>query len=142
MWIIKNCYECEYPFDECDLLELNGKYICTDCKPIYLQRMNEGVKKPRRAKAPSDDPNKHNGLAIASFVIGISCIILNTITCGMLSAIAIVGVVLGAVSLNSSEGKYAKNGLILNIVALSIPIVFAILYVIFMLVLAVGISAM
>lgn len=40
------CAECGKPAEAADLIELSGRRICAACKPVVLQRMQEGVPAP------------------------------------------------------------------------------------------------
>ncbi|PCJ58265.1 MAG: hypothetical protein COA79_13485 [Planctomycetota bacterium] len=37
------CSNCSQEFDESDVIELKGHFICTECKPVFLQKIEEGV---------------------------------------------------------------------------------------------------
>jgi GYF domain 2 len=40
------CVECGKTFAPGDLIRLNGSWVCAQCKPVFLQRLSEGVAVP------------------------------------------------------------------------------------------------
>lgn len=40
------CSECRREFPVDDLMPYGGRYICVECKPLFLQRVREGVANP------------------------------------------------------------------------------------------------
>jgi uncharacterized RDD family membrane protein YckC len=42
----QNCAQCGKSFPEEDLMKFEGSWVCVDCKPVFLQRLKEGVRMP------------------------------------------------------------------------------------------------
>lgn len=40
------CVECGKPFPPGELIQLNRAWVCANCKPVFLQKMSEGVATP------------------------------------------------------------------------------------------------
>src|SRR5690348_11688622 len=40
------CVECGNPFAQDDMVRLAEAWVCASCKPIFLQRLSEGVRAP------------------------------------------------------------------------------------------------
>ena len=42
----QTCVECHKPFPEAEMLKYENSWVCPACKPIFFQRIKEGVAKP------------------------------------------------------------------------------------------------
>ncbi len=124
------CSECGGSFPERDLVPFGRKWVCPGCKPLFLQKLKEGVALDPATAVP--DAGGQNPMAVAGFVLGIAGLVL---LCGIGLVPGILGLIFSTMGVSRANADpeqtdkgLATAGIWLSAVAILLNLIVLILF--------------
>ena len=109
-----SCAECGRSFPADDMINYSGSYVCAECKPIFFQRVREGV--------PLDQGFKYGGFWIRVGAKIIDGIVLSAIQLQML---LLLGLSMGS---SSEQSAAVVSVLISNLLSVGLQVAYTVFF--------------